>query len=108
MPIYIFQNPSNGEVKEVVQKMNEDHKYSEDGIDWKRIFTVPQANVTVAFEAFSKSSFLEKTKNVKTYGEAWKISQEFSDARAEKTGNGDPIDKKARQNDEFYKKFTKK
>ena len=105
MPIYVFKNPKNGEIKEIVQRMSELHEYEEFGVKWDRVFTVPQANVTVAFDAFSQKSFLEKTKNAKTYGEAWKVSEEFSQARADKTGDGDPIDKKARQKDEFYKKM---
>ena len=87
--------------------MLETHEYFEDGVKWNRIFSVPQANVTVAFDPFSKKSFVEKSKGAKTYGEAWQISQEYSDARAEKIGAEDPIYKKARQKDEFYKKFEK-
>ena len=46
MPIYIFKNPITGKVKEVIQKMNDDHVYfDEEGTQWNRIFTSPQASM---------------------------------------------------------------
>ena len=53
MPIYLFKNPKNGKVKEVFQSMNSDHIYSEDGVKWERVFTVPQASIDTEIDAIS-------------------------------------------------------
>ena len=41
MPIYLYQNPKTGKVKEIVQSVHDTHEYSEDGIKWDRIFRNP-------------------------------------------------------------------
>jgi hypothetical protein len=100
MAIYIFQNEETGEVKEVTQKMNELHVYSENGKEWKRIFTNPQMAVSTRLNPFSERQFLEKTKTVKTLGEAWDISKEVSEKRAGKSGK-DPLKNK------FFEQYSK-
>ena len=101
MPRYLFKNPETGEIKEIFQKMNDVHTYSENGKEWKRIFTLPNATMDLKVDPFSKKQFIEKTKNVKTYGEAWKISEEMSERRSEKLKKPDPIKIKAEK--KFYK-----
>lgn len=114
--IYIFVNPDDeNEYVEVMQGANDTyeitldngskmqvHKYfDETGKEWRRVFTVPNiANGCSRIDPFSKKSFTEKTKGVKTYGEMWDISKEMSDKRAEKIGNADPVKEKAKK--EFY------
>jgi len=107
MGLYIYANPKDGEeVVEVFQGMNDVHEYYQDGIKWNRVFTVPTASVDGKVDAFSQKSFLNKTKNVKTYGEAWKISKEFSEARTEKEGAKDVITQRAEK--QFFDKKGKK
>ena len=87
MPIYLFENPKTGEIKEVVQKMNEDHIYSEDGVEWKRIFTIPNASIDVMdSDPYSKDAFMKKTNRNMTVGDMWDISQEMSEKRIQKDG----------------------
>jgi len=87
MPIYLFENPKTGEIKEVVQKMNEDHIYSENGIEWKRIFTIPNASIDVMDnDPYSKDAFMKKTNRNMTVGDMWDISQEMSEKRTQKDG----------------------
>ena len=48
MPIYLYENPDTGEVKEIVQRMSEPHIYIEHGITWRLVFCIPQeSQVTI-------------------------------------------------------------
>lgn len=94
MPLYDFKNQETGEIRSVLFSMNDEKTYNgEDGTEegiWKRVFYSPQVNMGLSVNPFSQKSFLEKTKNAKTYGEAWDISKEFSDMRSDKIGAPDP------------------
>jgi hypothetical protein len=105
MPFYIYAN-SEGETKEVFQSMSEPHVYSENGEEWKRVFTVPQASIDTKIDPFSRKDFVDKTANKKgTMGGMMDLSAELSEARAEKTGHEDPV-KRQLFND--YEKKNKK
>lgn len=106
MPLYPFKNQKTGEVRDVFFGMNDNKEYKgEDGAeegDWKRVFSAPQLATTgIALDPFSQKSFLKKTENVKTYGEAWKISKEMSEMRSSKLGAPDPQKEAAEK--KFYK-----
>lgn len=103
MPIYLFKNPKNGKVISVFQQMNEEHVYSEDGIKYERVFTIPNAQIDSASNVDSSEKFIEKTGKMKgTLGEIWDYSQELSNKRAEKNGGIDPVRQKAEE------KYSKK
>ena len=103
MPIYLFKNPKNGKVISVFQQMNEEHIYSEDGIKYERVFTIPNAQIDSASNVDSSEKFIEKTGKMKgTLGEIWDYSQELSNKRAEKNGGIDPVRQKAEE------KYSKK
>jgi len=94
MPIYLFQNPNTGEIKEVVQKMNDLHVYKEDGLLWNRLFTIPQASIDTDIDPLSQNSWNEKTRNkTGTMGDLIDKSRELSDKR-EKIIGKDPIREK--------------
>ena len=93
--IYLYQHPETGEIKEVIQGMNDVHEYEEDGVKWKRIFTVPQTSIDRKVDPFSKNAFIDKTKGDTTMGDLWDRSRELSDKRAQESGEGvDPVKKK--------------
>lgn len=103
--IYEFENIKTGEIRLVNFNINDKKVYkgengNEEG-DWRRVFSAPNIGVDSSVKPFSKEDFLKKTKNVKTYGEAWKISEEYSQRRADKLGTEDPIKQKAEK--DFYK-----
>ena len=103
MPIYLFKNPNTGKTISVFQSMNEEHTYSEDGIKYERVFTVPNAQIDTEFDIDSSSKFVEKTGNMKgTLGEIWDYSQELSNKRASKYDGVDPLRQKAEE------KYSKK
>jgi hypothetical protein len=110
MPLYTFENIKTGELRDVHFRMLDEKIYNGEGGtevgEWKRIFYVPQVNMGLKIDPFSSKSFLDKTKNAKTYGEAWDISKEFSDARADKIGAPDPQREKAE--DKFYRNKNKR
>ena len=94
MPIYLYENPITKEVKEVVQRMTEEHVYSEKGIVWNRVFEVPQAAVDTLsnIDPFDRRAFIKKTGELKsvTQGDLWDLSKDLSDKRAKKRGK-DPV-----------------
>jgi hypothetical protein len=103
MPLYLFKNPKTGKVISVFQGMNDEHNYSEDGIKYERVFTVPNAQIDTEFDVDSSSKFVEKTGRMKgTLGEIWDYSEELSKKRASKYGGTDPLRKKAEE------KYSKK
>jgi len=100
MPAYDFQNPITGEVKEVILRMTEEHVYIDgDGLEWTRIFSVPQARVDGKINCWSQNHFVEKTKNAKgNVGDIWDRSRELSEKRASEAGGIDPLRKKSEEN----------
>jgi len=104
MPIYIYKSPNGEEYKEVVQTMAEDHVYFDsEGLEWKRVLTVPNASIDTSVDPYSSREFVEKTSNKKgTYGDMMDYSQELSHTRAEKNGGIDPVKEK------YYKDYSKK
>lgn len=102
MPTYVYQHPKTKKVKEIIQTMNEPHVYEEKGIQWVRLFTVPQATIDANIDPFSQQQFIDKTgaKNGKI-GDAWDRAAELSDKRAAQAGGVDPI------KDSYYKKYAK-
>ena len=103
MPVYLYENPDTGEIIKIIQSVSEDHTYSEDGVEFDRVFTVPNMSVDAAADPFSAEQFRQKTKNMKgTMGDMWDYSKELSDKRKEAMGGTDPIRKKAEK--EYSKK----
>ncbi len=101
--IYLYKNPETGEIKEIVQGMNDVHEYEEDGVEWNRVFTVPQASIDTKIDPFSKNAFIDKTRNNSTMGDMWDRSRELSDRRAQESGEGvDPVKQK------YIKDYKKK
>lgn len=88
MPFYIFKHPEDEQYVEVVQKMNDKHEYyDENGVQWARVFTVPQIGIdTVKINPFSSKDFLKKTNKNGTVGELMDRSKEFSEKRKSKEG----------------------
>lgn len=105
MPLYLYQNDKTGEIREVLQSMNEVHEYNgEKGNEksWKRIFTIPQASIDTKQDPFSTNDFLDRTKSKKgTYGNMLDYSKELSEKRASVMGGVDPV----KQN--YYKEYSK-
>lgn len=102
MPLYYFENPITLEVKELFFGMNDDKKYtSEDGTEWKRLYTIPAASVDGKLSP-SLDSFQRYTSNKEgTLGDLMDLSRELSEARADKNGGLDPVKEK------FYENYAK-
>jgi hypothetical protein len=102
MPIYIFQSPKTGEVKEILQNINDDHSYSEGGVVWQRIFTVPNAAIDTKNDIFDSKGFAAKTMNKKgSVGDLFDAAKEASEKREKITGK-DPIKQ------DYFKKWSAK
>ena len=90
MPIYTYKHPTEERYKEVIQRMNDDHTYSEDGVEWQRVWDIPNAAISSNADPFNSNAFLDKTANMKgTFGDMMDYSSELSEKRAEKSGEGD-------------------
>ena len=105
MPIYLYLNEQTGETREVLQGMNEPHDFSEGGIAWKRVFTVPRASIDTKIDPNSPKDFVRATNKKGTFGVVMDLSAELSDKRAEKEGT-DPV--KQKHFDDYEKKNKKK
>ena len=105
MPIYLFQHPKTKKVVEVVQRMGDLHTYSEGGVVWDRVFSVPQAAINTRICATDSKDFVNKTRN-KNYsiGQLWDMSAELSEKRGGATGK-DEIREKVEKD---YEKRTGK
>lgn len=102
MPFYIFKNPHTNEVKEVLMSMNDEHKFIDsDGLEWERVFTIPQASIDTKVDPFNKVKFLEKTSKAGSIGDLWDRSKELSEKRAEKRDGVDEVKQK------FFDKYKK-
>jgi len=105
MPLYQYRNEETGDIKEVFQKMNDKHEYSEGGIAWKRVFTSPNAAIdSIGGDNFSKESFLKRTNKAGTVGDMWDLSAEMAENRERKgvdRGKGEAFD-------EYKKRVGKK
>ena len=102
MPLYTYEHPETGETVDVLEKMNDAHVYiGKDGVEWKRIFYVPNASIDSQIDAFSSKAFVDKTgANKGTYGEMADRSREMSEKRKDKLGY-DPVQKK------YFKEYSK-
>ncbi len=103
MPIYLYQNIETEEIKEVYQSVHDKHEYSENGIKFQRVFTIPNASSNTQINPFSSKEFVSKLDNKKgeTIGSTMDRAAELSAKRAEKNGK-DPIKEK------YYKDFSKR
>lgn len=94
MPIYIYKHPAKDNYEEVVQRMDDLHSFSKDGLEWKRVFLIPNASISSNADPFDSNSFVEKTGKMKgTVGDMMSYSEELSQKRAEKHGGQDPVRK---------------
>lgn len=104
MPIYTYRNPQNhSEIEEVHQGMNDAHVYCKDGVEWERVFTIPNAAVDSKTPQ-TKNDFMDVTSRKKgTVGDMQDLSTEMSQKRAEQSLDGkDPI--KTR----YFKEYSEK
>lgn len=103
MPIYTYKHPTEERYKEVVQGMNDDHTYSEDGVEWGRVWDIPNAAISSNDDPFNSNNFVEKTANMKgTFGDMMDYSAELGEKRASKMGGEDPVKK------QFFKDYENK
>lgn len=105
MAIYLFQNPETLEVKEIFQSMSETHCYQEEGVEWKRLYTVPLMSIDTKVDPYSSKDFAKATNKKGTLGNMMDLSAELSDKRANKEGI-DPV--KQKHFDDYEKKNKKK
>lgn len=87
--------------------MTEPHEYSENGVSWQRVYTVPQAASNSQIDPFSSNQFIEKTGKQKgKMRDLYEQSQEMSERRKQITGGIDPVQRA--YFDDYQKKVGKK
>lgn len=73
MPIYLFEHPESGEVREIEQSMSQAHEYvDKNGLKWNRIFTNPTASVK------DKKIDLRSNKDRELYNSVYKKRYEYN------------------------------
>jgi hypothetical protein len=97
MPFYDFLNKETGEIKSIFFHMNDEKKHiDENGREWERQFTSPNATVSSStnLNPHDSKAFVEMTKNKKgNYGDLVDLSKEMSEKREKQMGK-DPIKEK--------------
>ena len=104
MPLYTYINPKTKKIIEVVQSVHDEHIYvDKGGVEWQRVFTVPEVNTQGTLKAnCSDKEFSEFTKNKKgTLGDMFDRSAELSEKRKKIYGK-DPVKEK------YFKDWSKK
>lgn len=105
MPYYYFQHPKTEEIKELFFNMNDEKFYTdEEGVDWDRIWTIPQAKIDKNFDPNNPKDFIEKTKDSKgSLGDLIDRSQELSEKRQKTNDQG-----RDKFQDKFFDNWSKK
>lgn len=90
MPQYQFES-TRGETCLIYYKIADAPKVGEtvtlEGKKWKRVFTVPNAQIAVTIDPFNKQDFINKTgTKTETLGDIFDRSAELSAKRADKDG----------------------
>lgn len=102
MPAYIFRNPLSGQIKVIIQSVNEKHIYSENGVQYERIFTSPNIGTDTKTDPFSSADFVKQTANKnEKLGDIFDRSKEASEKRKSKLGY-DPVQK------DYFKNWSQK
>ena len=91
MPEYIYEHPETGEQVVVLQSVHEEHVYEIEGVEYNRVYTVPNASIDTQIDPHSAKDFREKAKG--SIGDLWDQSAEASSKRKERHGH-DPVKKK--------------
>ena len=99
MPEYIYEHPDTGEQVTVFQSVHEEHVYIIDGVQYDRVYTIPNASIDTKIDPHSAKDFREKAKG--TVGDLWDQSAEASEKRAARHGE-DPVKKK------YYQEYSDK
>ena len=65
MPIYEFESPLTKETIEIIQGMHDEHKYiDENGLEWQRLFSSPEASVKGTLLDFRLKKDADKYRSV--------------------------------------------
>ena len=102
MPLYTYEHPETRETVDVLEKMNDIHIHiDKDGVEWRRIFHIPNASIDSQINPFDSKAFVDKTgAGEGKYGEMMDRSREMSQKRKDKLGY-DPVQKK------YFKEYSK-
>lgn len=94
MPEYVFSSPDGRQTVTVIQRMSEPHRYFRDGLEWGRVWSLPQAAIDTKWDPMDSRDFVEKTgKRRGTIGDLWSKSAELGQKREEIIGK-DPVKEK--------------
>jgi hypothetical protein len=98
LPEYTYAHPETGETVNVIQRMTEEHRFSRDGVEWKRVFYSNNMSVDAKIDPCNSRDFVEKTGKKKgTLGNITDAAKEASLQR-EKIFGKDPVREKWEEN----------
>ncbi len=101
MPQYLFCHPEDdSQIVEVFFHMNDKKFYIDDnGLEWRRVFTVPQASIDSDIDPNNREEFARRAAKYSTVGDLADKSKELSEKRKSKEGY-DPLEQK------FFKDYA--
>jgi hypothetical protein len=85
-PLYEYIHPETNERIELLQSVHDEHKYSFGGVEWQRVWSLPQISMDTKIDPFNQKQFLEKTSKPGTLGDLWDRASDLSSERAQKDG----------------------
>lgn len=92
MPLYQFEHPKTGEMRDVFFQINDNKVYlGEEGeveVIWHRRFAIPNTSSnSKSLDPFSKDDFMRATKEKNmTFGDMWDESARLSQERVKRVG----------------------
>ena len=103
MTNYTFKHPDREEYEEIFFHMKDEPKsFSKDGVDWQRVFDLPQLSTVGSIDPWNSNDFVNKTAEKKgNFGDLIDTSAELSAKRAEERGGIDPLKQK------YYDNYAK-
>lgn len=86
--IYLYRNPETNKTCEIIQRIDSEHRFiDETGLEWERVFTNPNVQISAKIDPMSKEDFLKKTRSKNyNFGDTMDLSAEMSEKRAKKMG----------------------
>ncbi len=103
MPLYSFQHPTTGKIRDEYFGMNDKKIFiDEKGVEWKRVWTVPNAAIDTQIDPNNPKDFIRATNKPGTLGQMQDRSAELSHKRADRNGGLDPV------KEQFYNDYSSK
>jgi len=82
MPLYTYEHPLTGEVRDIIQSMTDEHIFiDENGTKWNRVFYPTHFAFDTKIDPHDPKAFVKKTEKGGTLGDITDLSHEMKERR---------------------------